>query len=232
MKICFQKKKTLELILLLLYRFYKMKLRIKNNRESFFKTAICFVIIYFISNTISLAQNTNNQYQPSTKTVIINGDTMQSYQTKPILILPKPIFANNDDLKKFRKLIRNVKIVYPYAKLGKRIFQELQCQLDTTPDKKTRNKLIKQKEKELLGQYEDELKRLSVSQGQILIKLVDRELHRTSYEILKEMRGSMSAFMWQQLARLFGSDLKTGYDPEGEDKMIEKIIILIENGQL
>ncbi len=209
-----------------------MKLRIKNNRESFFKTAFCFVIIYFISNTISIAQNTNNQYQPSTQTVIINGDTMQSYQTKPILILPKPIFANNDDLKKFRKLIRNVKIVYPYAKLGKRIFQELQCQLDTTPDKKTRNKLIKQKEKELLGQYEDELKRLSVSQGQILIKLVDRELHRTSYEILKEMRGSMSAFMWQQLARLFGSDLKTGYNPEGEDKMIEKIIILIENGQL
>ena len=175
------------------------------------------------------------QENPATsqvKTVIINGDTIQSYEAKPILILPAPIFNNNDDLKKFRKLVRNVKIVYPYAKLGKKVFQNIQCTIDTMQNKKAKSNYIKLKEKELMAQYENELKALSVTQGKILLKLIDREVKRTSYEIIKEMRGTMQAFMWQQLARLFGSDLKTEYDANGQDKMIEKIIILIDNGQL
>lgn len=192
-----------------------------------------YIIVYF--TFIVFTAKTFAQETPSTsqvKTIIINGDTMQSYEAKPILILPAPIFNNNDDLKKFRKLVRNVKIVYPYAKIGKKVFQNIQCTIDTMKNKKARSNYIKLKEKELMAQYEDELKALSVTQGKILLKLIDRELNKTSYEIVKEMRGSMQAFMWQQLARLFGSDLKSEYDANGQDKMIEKIVILIENGQL
>jgi hypothetical protein len=100
------------------------------------------------------------------------------------------------------------------------------------PDKHQRSVYIKAREKELMSKYQDELKALSVTQGQLLMKLMDREVNKTTYEIIKETRGTMQAFMWQQLARLFGSDLKIGYDGKGEDKMIERILILIENGQL
>ena len=190
-----------------------------------------FIILFFALSHYTLVkgqQATINQ----TQTVIINGDTMQSYIAKPILILPKPVFTNNNDLRKFTKLVRNLKVVYPYAKIGKAIYEDIQKKIDTIPNKRDRSKYIKEREKELMSKYEDELKALTMNQGQLLMKLMDREVNKTTYEIIKETRGSMQAFMWQQLARLFGSDLKIGYDANGDDKIIEKIIILIDNGQL
>lgn len=177
-----------------------------------------------------LAQENNNPEKP--KIIIINGDTMQAYDAKPILILPSPVFANEDDLKKFKKLVRNLKVVYPYAKQAKLLIAEIEYSIDSIPNKKDRNRFIKEKEKALMNRYQDEIERLSVTQGRLLMKLLDREVNKTTYEIIKELRGGLQAFMWQQMAKLFGSDLKTGYDAKGEDRMIEKIIILIENGQL
>src|ERR1035437_5890105 len=109
------------------------------------------VILLLISQTYFVwGQSTApNQMQ----TIIINGDTMQSYQAKPILILPAPIFANNNDLKKFQKLVRNLKVVYPYSKIGKKIFQEIQKTIDTMPDKHQRSVYIKTREKELISKY-------------------------------------------------------------------------------
>ena len=89
---------------------------------------------------------------------------------------------------------------------------------------------MKQVEKELLDEYEDDLKKLTITQGRILIKLVDRETGATSYELVKELRGSFSAFFWQAFARIFGSTLKAEYDPYGEDRLIEEIVLLIDNG--
>ena len=195
-----------------------------------FNRFIIILSLFILQTATVFAQQ--NKYDSPMQTVIINGDTMQSYQAKPILILPTPVFPNNDDLKKFKKLVRNLKVVYPYAKLGRAIFQDVQTAMDTMQNKRLRNIYVKQREKELMSKYQDELERLSVTQGQLLMKLMDREVKMTTFEIVKELRGPMQAFMWQQLARLFGSNLKIGYDPEGEDKMIEKIMILIENGQL
>jgi len=190
------------------------------------------IVLSFFVLQITFAKAQQTTGQTPIKTVVINGDTMQSYQAKPILILPSPVFQNNDDLKKFKKLVRNLKVVYPYAKMGKYIFQDIEHAIDTIPNNRTRSIYIKQREKELMSRYQDELNALSVTQGQLLMKLMDREVNKTTYEIIKEVRGTMQAFMWQQLARLFGSNLKTGYDANGEDKMIEKILILIDNGQL
>ena len=195
-----------------------------------FDRFIIILSLFILQTATVFAQQ--NKYDSQMQTVIINGDTMQSYQAKPILILPTPVFPNNDDLKKFKKLVRNLKVVYPYAKLGRAIFQDVQTAMDTMQNKRLRNIYVKQREKELMSKYQDELERLSVTQGQLLMKLMDREVKMTTFEIVTELRGPMQAFMWQQLARLFGSNLKIGYDPEGEDKMIEKILILIENGQL
>ena len=84
----------------------------------------------------------------------------------------------------------------------------------------------------LQDQFGDELKKLSVNQGRLLLKLVDRETGNTSYEIVKELRGTFSAFFWQSLALLFGSSMKSKYDPAGDDKLIEQIIVQIDNGQI
>lgn len=89
---------------------------------------------------------------------------------------------------------------------------------------------MKNAEKQLQNEFSDDLKNLTITQGRILIKLIDRETGKTTYNIVKEMRGSFSAFMWQSLASLFNSSLKYDYDPKGEDKAIEQAIKLIENG--
>ena len=195
------------------------------------KLKMLFIILFFALSHNTLVKG-QQAFINQTQTVIINGDTMQSYIAKPILILPKPVFTNNNDLRKFTKLVRNLKVVYPYAKIGKAIYEDIQKKIDTIPNKRDRSKYIKEREKELMSKYEDELKALTMNQGQLLMKLMDREVNKTTYEIIKETRGPMQAFMWQQLARLFGSDLKIGYDANGDDKIIEKIIILIDNGQL
>jgi len=95
-----------------------------------------------------------------------------------------------------------------------------------------KNRLLKECERKLIAEFESDIKNLTYSQGQILLKLIDRESGKTSYEILKQFRGSTTAFMWQSVARLFGNNLKSEYDPEKDDKQIESIVCLLENGLL
>lgn len=164
--------------------------------------------------------------------IVLNGDTLAKIEAKAVVLLPPAQLPENNEIKQFRRLVKNIKIVYPYSQIGKKIFREIEITLDTMPNKRDRKAYIKTKERELLRRYGGELKKLSVTQGQILMKMIDRELNKTSYEIIKEMRGSFQAIMWQQMARIFGSDLRSTYEPEGEDMMMEKIIVLLETGQL
>jgi hypothetical protein len=97
---------------------------------------------------------------------------------------------------------------------------------------KERRQLMKRAEDELKAEFEDDLKKLTFKQGLILIKLVDRETGNTSYELVQELRGKFTAFFWQAFARLFGYNLKVEYDPLGDDKEIEDIVVMIENGQI
>lgn len=112
------------------------------------------------------------------------------------------------------------------------MLQDFDDTLRTIESKVKRKKYIKKVEKQLMAEFEGELKKLTIKQGIILIKLIDRETGNTSYDLVKELRGSFSAFLWQSLARLFGSNLKLQYDPNGRDAMIEEIVQLIENGQI
>ena len=102
----------------------------------------------------------------------------------------------------------------------------------TLNTERERRQYINQVEKEILDEYEGDLKKLTITQGRILLKLIDREIGETSYDLLKELKGTFSAFFWQTLARIFGHNLKSEFDPEGEDKLLNEIVILIENGQL
>lgn len=134
-------------------------------------------------------------------------------------------------LRAYNKLKRDVKKAYPYAKLAAAKFEEMDQKM-VTMNKRQRKKYAKEQEKILKEQFTEELKNLTVNQGKILLKLIDRETGNTSYDVIKTMRGSFSAFLWQGFAKFFGSNLKAGYDPEGEDETIESIIRGIESGEI
>lgn len=156
------------------------------------------------------------------------GDTTYVVQVSEIIA-----YRSIGDIKRHKRLIRNVKAVYPYAIDARNYFNSLNAQLDTVTTKKERDKITKNLEREIVKRYTPVLEKMTFSQGKILIRLIDRETQRTSYELLEEFRGTFSAKFWNTIARIFRANLKQEYDPsEGEDKLIEQIIILIEAGLL
>ncbi|MBQ3657300.1 MAG: DUF4294 domain-containing protein [Bacteroidales bacterium] len=159
-------------------------------------------------------------------------DTILIVRHNPVVIMPPYVFLTQRQREKYDKLAYNVKKVWPYAKIIKRVYAQLTDSLSKIDNEEDQKAYIKSQEKLLRAQFEDQLVKLSITQGRILIKLVDRETGSTTYEVLKELKGSFSAFIFQGIARLFGSNLKSEYDALEEDKMIEDIIVRIENGQL
>jgi len=136
------------------------------------------------------------------------------------------------DMRKYRKLVYNVKKVYPYAKIAGQKFREIDATMATLETDRERRQYINQVEAEIKGRYEEELKNLTITQGRILIKLIDRETGHTSYDLVRQLQGNFQAFLWQTLARLFGSNLKMTFDEAGEDMLINDIVIMIDKGML
>ena len=166
------------------------------------------------------------------ETVVIDGDTIPLYRFDPVYIFATPTFKNKREERRYGKLRRYVVKVYPYAEIAGEMLQEFDDTLKMIKLEYKRKKYIKEVEGRLMNEFEGELKKLTIKQGIILVKLIDRETGNTSYELVKELKGSFSAFIWQSLARLFGSNLKLNYDPYGEDSDIEDIVLRIENGQI
>ncbi len=164
--------------------------------------------------------------------LILDGDTIWVADLDEVYIFPTHTFKNRWQYWRYTRLIYNVKKAYPWAKLAGQKLDEVEKHMGTLKTEKEQKEYIKQVEKELLDDYKEDLKHLTITQGRILIKLVDRETGDTSYELVKELRGNLSAAFWQALARLFGSNLKSEYDAAGEDRLIEEIVLKIEAGQL
>jgi len=161
---------------------------------------------------------------------IYNGDTIPYVTLDPLVCFVPRVFINPKDAVKWDRMKYNVKKVYPYAILAAAKLKEYDRVLATMPNEGERKRYMKNAEEQLKDQFGEELKNLSMTQGRILIKLIDRETGKTTYDIVKQMRGSFSAFMWQSVAVMFSSDLKDDYNGQGEDKAIEDAIRLIENG--
>jgi hypothetical protein len=136
------------------------------------------------------------------------------------------------DMRKYRRLVYNVKRVYPYAKIAGQKFREIERVMDTLKTERQQRQYINAVEADIKTRYEKELESLTITQGRILIKLIDRETGHTSYELVQQLQGNFKAFLWQTLARLFGSNLKMTFDEEGEDKLINDIVIMIEMGMI
>lgn len=132
----------------------------------------------------------------------------------------------------YYRLIRNVKKVLPISKEINRAIIETYEYMMTLPDDKARKKHMKAVEKSLKEQYTPRMKKLSFSQGKLLIKLVDRQTNSTSYELVKAFMGPFKAGFYQTFAALFGASLRKQYDPKGKDALTERIVILVESGQI
>jgi hypothetical protein len=165
-----------------------------------------------------------------TRATIIDGDTVPVLWIPEVHILGPKIFKNRSEALSWSKLVRNIKKVYPYSKLAAIKMKEYNEILRPIESKRERKKIVRSLENELFKGFEDELKKLTYSQGKILIKLIDRETGSPTFDIIKEYRGTIMAGFWQTLGRVFGYNLKEGYDPNGKDIEIETIVIMIENG--
>jgi len=162
---------------------------------------------------------------------VVNGDTIPSIRLPEVWIYAEYGYKNKKQYEAWTRTKYNVKKVYPYAILAAAKLKEYNRILEQMPDEKTRKAYMKTVEKELKAEFEEPLKNLTMTQGKILLKLIDRETGNTSFELVKDLRGGFQAFMWQSVARIFGSNMKSAYDPNGEDIMIERAIKLVEAGQ-
>lgn len=168
--------------------------------------------------------------------LIVTRGVVEGKDTIPIVELPELVIYDRQDFeylylkRRNRRLVKNVKKVYPYSKVAGVKLKELDDHLATIKDEKEQKAYIDHAEKEIMGEFEKEVKKLTVSQGIILVKLIDRETGRTSYQVIKELKGGFTAFFWQGIARFFGNNLKAEYDPEETDRVIEDIVLGIEAG--
>lgn len=164
--------------------------------------------------------------------IIVNGDTLPYVDLGEVMVIGNRVFKSYDEAIKYYTLQRDLKIVYPYAIMAEVTFAQCEEAVKNMTDEGEKKHYVKTVEKQLMKQYSDELKSLTVKQGRLLIKLIDRQTGKTSYDMVKELRGSFSAFLWQTVACLFGNNLKSTYDIDGEDKEIEHLITLIEVGAI
>jgi hypothetical protein len=160
------------------------------------------------------------------------GDTLMVKQLNEVEVFPR--FRYKYQARRYSRLVRYVKKVYPYAQIAAEKMQEYEQVLIDTPEPSAQRKIMKQIEAEIYEEWEDDLKNLTYLQGGILLKLIDRQTGESSYDIVQEFRGKFRAFFYQSFARIFGFNLKERYNPQGDDydKKIENIVRLIEANQL
>ena len=195
------------------------------------KNLFAILVTIGLCSAAALAQEPN-QLPDGRSVTLVTSDTMPLVHLPSVEISDATSAEALERLRAYNKLKRDVKKAYPYAKLAAAKFEEMEQKMATIKNKRERKKYVKETEKMLKDQFTEELKNLTVNQGRILLKLIDRETGNTSYDVIKTMRGSFNAFLWQGFARFFGSNLKDEYDPEGEDETIESIIQGIESGEI
>ncbi len=155
------------------------------------------------------------------------GDSVPTFYVLPVYVFSRPI-----DLRRYRKLVDAVKKVYPIARIAKAKMAAMEEELCRLPTKKAQKAYIRQVYNQIKEEYTPVLKHMTRTQGKVLLKLIDRETEYTAYEVLKEFRGGFVAGFWQGVSRIFGQNLKSEYDKQNEDRMIEQIVIYYEAGLL
>ena len=199
------------------------------------KRLLFFIILFVLIDFEAYSQSKENTTSINGYMVpvcIYQGDTIPSLRM-PVLYVFKPLNLNSKKKRQqYTRLVRNVKRTLPIAKEVNRAIIETFEYLQTLPNDKAREKHLSQVEKSIKEQYTPVMKKLTFSQGKLLIKLVNRETDSSSYELVKAFLGPFKAGFYQAFAALFGASLKKEYHPEDEDAMTEQIVLMVESGQL
>jgi hypothetical protein len=200
--------------------------------------SIILIIILF-ANDISGQEDTLKQKNDTIperlyllQTVDRDGIIMPEVEIKEVTIVPRPTPEKRREYRQYERLVYNIKKVYPYALMVRVRLNQVNEALKNIPDEKARKAYMKSVEKDVFAEYEDDMRQMTISQGRLLIKLIDRETQNTSYELIRDYRGKFSAGFWQSIARIFGTNLKEEYDPYGDDALIELLVNEIEAGRL
>ena len=163
--------------------------------------------------------------------VLVDGDSIQYMELSQVFVYPEPTFKNKRQQQAYNRLVRNVKKVLPIAKQVRQIIIETAEFTETLPESE-RKAHLRRVEEAVVKEYKPQMKKLTFSQGKLLIKLVDRECHSTAYDAMQAFIGPVRSGMWQAFAWMFGASLKKGYDPDGVDRLTERVVLMVESGQI
>ena len=164
--------------------------------------------------------------------VLDKGDSIQYVELNKIYVYPQLTFENERQRMEYNRLVYNVKKVLPIAKEVNKIIVETYEYLQTLPDKKSRDEHMKLVEADIKREYTPRMKKLTYAQGKLLIKLVYRETSSSSYQLIQAFLGSVRAGFYQTFAWIFGASLKKEYQPNGVDRLTERVVLQVESGQL
>jgi hypothetical protein len=195
---------------------------------------ILFVLFLFAAgSSFSADEVPQTKPQPSLAIEVRGNDTVYLAFLHDLYVFPvSSLYKTKAQEKYFWKTVRDVKRTLPYARIVSAELFAVNEKLATIKSQKERNKYISEYQKEIFKKYEKDMRRMTISQGKMLIKLIDRECDKTSYDLIKMYKGGFTAFFWQGIAKIFGANLKSEYDALEDDKILERIILLVESGQL
>ncbi|MCS6917072.1 MAG: DUF4294 domain-containing protein [Chitinophagales bacterium] len=184
------------------------------------------VILLLVAFSPSLFGQTEGKLLPL---MVVGGDTVPVCTLHEVVVVSKRTFASQAEQQRFNQLRRNVLIVYPYAVEAARLFRSINDELAQLEKKKDRRKFLRQKERELDAMYSYTLRNMTVTQGDLLVKLIARETGVSVYTLIEELKNPVSAFYWDKASSFFGYSLKQQYDPQ-EMRDIELIVRSLEAG--
>ena len=164
--------------------------------------------------------------------VLENGDSIQYMEMNNVYVYPPISFSSKKQQQAYNRLVKNVKIVLPIAKEARAIMMETAEFLETLPDQKSRDAHMKLVERSIMKEYKPRMKKLTYSQGKLLIKLIYRESNSSGYELIQAFLGPVRAGFYQAFAWAFGASQKKKYDPEGIDRLTERVVLMVEAGQI
>jgi hypothetical protein len=195
---------------------------------------VLVVIMAFAVSSFSVyGQSTYGESTLSVvQAIIIGNDTVPYFVLPTYYCYPPLKFKNKKEEQFYWRTVRDVKVVLPYVRHIRMVMEKTNEALMSMPDKASRDAYMKNFEKRIYKENETKFKDLTLNQGKLIIRLLDRETNNTSYELIKAYRGSFSAGFWQVFALVLGADLKTKYGTKEEDAVIERVIVLVEAGQL
>jgi hypothetical protein len=195
---------------------------------------ICCVAVASAQDALKTAVPNMKKIRPEGQQfgTVEGRDTIPFVYLKEVLIYPPLKFKNEKERMEYNKLVRDVKKTLPYAKIVYETLIETYEYIETLPDDEARDAHLKRMEKELFKQYKPELKKFTLSQGKLLIKLIHRECNQSSYHLVGAFLGKFRAGFWNFFAGMLGASLKTEYDPRGKDAMTERVVRLVEHGMI